>query len=277
MKVRYPKLDVSKVRAHWAPYIEFAQRANSSGLVPIHVEPYLVKVMLAAKPLIDKGKTKLHDDIKVFCKQEAQHGKQHTLFYEHFRSEKYPNLPAMEQALADDLERFRTTKSLKFNLAYSEGFEAMGAMGAQLWFDTYGEFLEGADLETVALWKWHMAEEYEHREVVFSVFHELYGRKNFFDAWLYRAYGFIFAVRHLVGFGNRTAAYLLEEDRKSMTPAELDASLARDAAFKKKMAKVAIPELLKVLSPFYNPARRKAPAGLPEYLRKFEEPEAQLV
>lgn len=270
MKVRYPKLDVSKAGPHWAPYIEFAQRANSSGLIPIYVEPYLVKVMLVAKPLIDKTNTKLHDDIKVFCKQEAQHGKQHTLFYENFRSDKYPRLAEMEKALADDLERFRTTKSLKFNLAYSEGFEAMGAMGAQLWFDHYNEFLKGADPETVTLWKWHMAEEYEHREVVFTVYHELFGRKNLFNGWLYRAYVFLFAVRHLIGFGNRVSAYLLSEDRKSMTPAELEASLARDAAFKKKMAKVAIPELLKVLSPFYNPARRKAPEGLGEYLKSFE-------
>mgnify|MGYP006183018039 CR=1 FL=1 len=57
-----------------------------------------------------------------------------------------------------------------------------------------------------------------------------------------------------------------------MSPAEVEASLAREAAFKKKMAKVAIPELLKVLSPFYNPGRRVAPEGMAEYLKRFEAP-----
>ncbi len=119
-----------------------------------------------------------------------------------------------------------------------------------------------------------MAEEYEHREVAFSVYHELYGRKTLFDGWIYRVYGFLYAAKHLMGFGDRAAAYLLSEDRKTMTEAERKASLAREAAFKKKMAKVAIPELLKVLTPFYNPAKRKAPAGMGAYLKKFEAPEA---
>jgi len=270
MKVRYPKLDFANVRPHWAPHIEFAQRANGSGLIPTYVEPYLVKVMLQAKPLIDPANSRLHADVTVFCKQEAQHCKQHNAFNERLRAEGYPGLAVIEQELANDLERFRTTKSLKFNLAYSDGFEAMGALGAQLWFDCYAEFLEGADPEAVSLWKWHMAEEYEHREVAYAVYHHLYGRRNPFDGWLYRVYGFLFAARHLMGFGDRAAAYLLAEDRKAMTPAEREASLAREKAFRKKLAKVAIPELLKVLSPFYDPARRKAPEGLGDYLKGFE-------
>lgn len=274
MKVRYPKLDFSKIRAHWAPHIEFAQRANGSGLIPTYVEPYLVKVMLTAKPLIDPAKTQLHADVAVFCKQEAQHCKQHNAFNVRLRAEGYEGLAEIEQELADDLERFRAQKSLKFNLAYSDGFEAMGALGAQLWFDCYAEYLEGADAEAVDLWKWHMAEEHEHREVAYAVYHELYGRKNLFNRWIYRVYGFLYAARHLMGFGNRAAAYLLAEDRKAMSPAEVEASLAREAAFKKKMAKVAIPELLKVLSPFYDPGKRQAPEGMAEYLKRFEAPAA---
>ena len=270
MKVRYPRLDFSQVRPHWAPNIEFAQRANASGLIPTYVEPYLVKVMLKAKPLIDPAKTRLHADLTVFCKQEAQHCKQHNAFNLTLRRAGYEGLAPLEQALSDDLERFLATKSLKFNLAYADGFEAMGALGAQLWFDCYTEYLEGADPEAVDLWKWHMAEEYEHREVAFCVYHELYGRKSLFDGWIYRVYGFLYAARHLMGFGTRAAACLLAEDRKAMTEAERQASLAREAAFKKKMAKVAIPELLKVLTPFYDPSRRQAPAGMGAYLQRFE-------
>lgn len=272
MKVRYPQLDFSKVRAHWAPHIEFAQRANGSGLLPTYVEPYLVKVMLTAKPLIDSKKAQLHADVAVFCKQEAQHCKQHNAFNVQLRAQGYEGLAALEKALADDLERFRQTKSLKFNLAYSDGFEAMGALGAQLWFDCYAEYLDGADPQAVDLWKWHMAEEHEHREVAYAVYHELYGRKNLFNRWIYRVYGFLFAAVHLLGFGDKAATYLLETDRKSMTAAEREASITREAAFKKKMAKVAIPELLKVLSPFYDPGKRDAPVGMDAYLKRFEGP-----
>jgi predicted metal-dependent hydrolase len=270
VKVRYPQLDFSKVRPHWAPNIEFAQRANASGLIPTHVEPYLVKVMLKAKPLIDARNTRLHADVAVFCKQEAQHCKQHNAFNLRLREAGYDDLAAMEQALSDDLERFLAHRSLKFNLAYSDGFEAMGAFGAQLWFDCYVEYLDGADAEAVDLWRWHMAEEYEHREVAFSVYHELYGRKNLFEGWIYRVYGFLYAARHLMGFGNRAAAYLLAQDRKAMTPEERALSIARERAFRKKMAKFAIPELLKVLSPFYDPAKRTAPPEVAAYLIRFE-------
>ena len=169
MKVRYPKLDFSKVRAHWAPHIEFAQRANGSGLIPTYVEPYLVKVMLTAKPLIDPAKTKLHGDVAIFCKQEAQHCKQHNAFNVRLRAERDEGLAQIEPALADDLDRFRAQKSRKFNLAYSDVFEAMVALVAQLWFDWYAEYLEGADPEAVDLWNWHMAEEHEHREVAYAV------------------------------------------------------------------------------------------------------------
>jgi predicted metal-dependent hydrolase len=272
MKIRYPQLDFSKTRAHWAPCIEFAQRANGSGLIPTYVEPYLVKVMLKAKPLIDKSNTKLHEDVKIFIKQEAQHCKQHNAFNERLRAEGYPELAAMEKALADDLEGFLENKSLKFNLAYSDAFESMGALGARLWFGAYLEYLDGADPETVALWKWHMAEEFEHREVAFDVYRELYGKKSFYDDWIYRVQVFFFAIKHLVGFGNKAASYLLEEDRKAMTPEEREASIEREAIFKKKMAKVAIPELMGVLSPFYSPAKRPKPPGLDEYLKIWEEP-----
>lgn len=274
MKARYPQLDFSHTRAHWAPHIEFAQRANGSGLIPTYVEPYLVKVMLQAKPQIDAANAQLHADVTVFCKQEAQHCKQHNAFNERLREDGYPGLADIERGLEADLERFRTTRSLKFNLAYADGFEAMGALGAQLWFDCYVEYLQGADPETVRLWKWHMAEEYEHRCVAYAVYHELYGKKSWFDRWLYRAYGFLYAAVHLMGFGARAAEYLLGEDRKRMTPAEREASLGREKAFKAKMAGAAVPELLKVLSPFYDPAKRQAPEGMDEYLRQFEEPAA---
>jgi uncharacterized protein len=232
-------------------------------------------VMLKSKPLIDPADKQLLSDLTIFVKQEAQHCKQHNAFNVRLRESGYPGLEALEKELADDLEGFLETRSLKFNLAYSDGFEAMGALGAQLWFNCYVEYLEGADSEAVDLWKWHMAEEHEHREVAFQVYQHLYGRKRpFLDGWLYRVWGFLYAFKHLVGFGNRAADYLLEEDRKRMTPDERAASVAREKAFKKKMAKVAIPELLKVLSPFYDPKHTVKPEGMDAYLTRFEAPAA---
>ena len=270
MKVRYPKFDFGAVRAHWAPHIEFAQRANASSTIPSHVEPYLVKVMLKAKAALDPAEKELHEELAVFIKQEAQHCKLHNAFNERLRAEGYEGLAAFESKLAGDLERFLATKSLKFNLAYADGFEAMGALGAVMWFDAYAKYLEGADESTVDLWRWHMAEEHEHREVAFKVYQKLYGKNDLWSGWLYRVYGFLFAAVHLIGYGKRVGAYLIAKDRERLGADERAASVAREREFAKTTGKRALPELLKVLSPFYDPARTIAPAGLSAYLSRYE-------
>ncbi|QGZ96156.1 metal-dependent hydrolase [Terricaulis silvestris] len=270
MKVRYPKMDFSKIRPHWAPHIEFVQRANASSTIPSYVEPYLVKVMLKAKAVLDPRETELHRGLAIFIKQEAQHCKQHNAFNERLRSSGYPELADHEAKLDADLTRFLETKSLKFNLAYADGFEAMGALGATMWFDAYNKYLEGADQDAVDLWRWHMAEEYEHREVAFKIYQKLYGKNDLLNGWLYRAYGFLFAIVHLIGYGKRVGAYLLGKDRERMSAAEREASIAREKEFAKTTGKKAIPELLKVLSPTYNPANTRAPEGVGPYLTQYE-------
>ena len=41
------------------------------------------------------------------------------------RSAGFPRLDEFERELEDDYQRFTKTKSLRFNLAYAEGFEAL--------------------------------------------------------------------------------------------------------------------------------------------------------
>ncbi|MGE0742502.1 MAG: metal-dependent hydrolase [Hyphomonadaceae bacterium] len=270
MKVRYPKWDFASIRPHWAPHVEFVQRANASSTIPSYVEPYLVKVMLKAKAELDPSETELHRELAIFIKQEAQHCKQHNAFNERLRTSGYPELIEFEKKLDADLNGFLESKSLKFNLAYADGFEALGALGATMWFDAYNKYLVGADQDAVDMWRWHMAEEYEHREVAFKIYQKLYGKNDLLNGWLYRVYGFLFAVLHLMGYGKRVGTYLLDKDRERMTPEEREASLAREKEFATTTGKKAIPELLKVLSPAYNPVNTKAPEGVAPYLTQYE-------
>jgi hypothetical protein len=55
-----------------------------------------------------------------------------------------------------------------------------------------------------------------------------------------------------------------------MTPAEQARSLAREAHFKKTYARLMLPKLLMVLSPFYNPGKKQVPPALARYLEGFE-------
>lgn len=268
MKVRQLNIDFSNSPTLWAKNPEFAQQRNATSMIPVHVEPYLVKVMMKARDALGPGHEALKQDIGIFIKQETQHYKQHQRFNDKLYAAGYDRLPAFERELSDDYKRFLSTKSLRFNLAYSEGFETLGPANLLAMFRNYGGLLDGADPTVVDLWKWHMVEEYEHRSTCHDTYHALYGRNVL--TWLYRVYGLFVAVRHLGGWGKRVSAYLLAKDRESMNPEELQASLAREKDAKRRFGRLLLPYLLRALAPSYHPSRIAPPPGLDEYIAGVE-------
>lgn len=268
MHVRFPKWDFSGLRAHWAPHHEFAQIHNAASTVPAYIEPYLLKVMRLAKQQIDPAKTELHDKLDIFIKQEMQHCKLHLAFNKAIRADGYDGMLALEKDYEADYERFLATRSLRFNLAYSEGFEAVSAIAVTNFFEEFDSFMEGADPRAVAIWKWHLAEEFEHREVAHAVYHELYGGNRLF-AWAYRIYGFFYAVRHIRAHTSRVTKYLLSVDRARMTDAEREQSLAREQAVRVATSRRAREHLKAILSFNYDPASRPAPRGVQDLLDKM--------
>jgi uncharacterized protein len=268
MKVRVPNWDFSKIRAKWAPVPEFAQSYNAFSIVPAHIEPYLMKVMRRAKDVLDPKHVKLHDDIAIFNKQEMEHCKNHVAFNRALYEQGYEGLRDVEKPYQQDYVRFLKDKSLRFNVAYCEGFEAMGSTAAQVIFEDLDEYLVGADSEALELWKWHLAEEFEHREVCFQVYKTLYGNGPF--AYLYRVAVFFFAVKHIHGYTARAQAYLLGVDRASMTEEERQASIAREKAIAKKVGSASKKHLLKVLSPFYDPGKKKVSPGMQQILDRYD-------
>jgi uncharacterized protein len=261
MQVRFPKWDFSGLRAHWAPNREFAQIYNSASTVPAYIEPYLLKVMRLAKEKIDPANLELHQKLDIFIKQEMQHCKLHLSFNKAIRADGYEGMLEFEKQYEADYERFLKTKSLRFNLAYSEGFEAMSAIAVTNFFEGFDEFLEGADPRAVAIWKWHLAEEYEHREVAHEVYHVLYG-KNRLSAYLWRIYGFFYAIRHIRAHTAKVTAYLLKVDRANMSAEERATSVEREKAVAAATSSHAKAHLKDILSFNYSPATRVAPRGL---------------
>jgi len=270
LKVRAPKFDFSQIKAHWAPNKEFAQGFNASSLIPAYVEPYLLKVMKMAQAKVDPSKTRLIEEIDIFCKQEMQHMRQHRAFNNVLRSQGYEGLQPLEDKIAAEYEDWLKTRSLRFNLAYCEGFESMSASACEAWFEDYGDLLEGADPVVADMWRWHLAEEFEHRTVCSDVYHELSGLNPLFR-YVYRVYGYIYALVHLGNFSKSAAAYLLAKDRETMTPEEVEASIARQKAIGERIKRSAMPMLIKVISPFYDPAKRRTPRGQLEFLASFEQ------
>lgn len=274
MQVRMPKIDYSKVRPDWAPNREFAHDRNASSTIPTYVEPYLIKVMQRAKAALPAHHARLHQEIDWFIAQESQHFRQHNAYNRRIREAGYPGIEPFEERLKQDYVEFLDKRSLKFNLAYSEGFESMGPpAAAALWFEHSDAFIAGADPEAVALWKWHMAEEFEHRDVCYRLFRTLYAkglRGRFWNGWLYRVYGFACAVSHLGAYSKAVRRYLIETDRATMTPEKRAQSQRNLDAVSALVRRTMLPALLTVLSPFYDPAKKPSPRGLEDYLARFE-------
>jgi predicted metal-dependent hydrolase len=271
--VRYPRIDYASIRAHWAPNIAFAQYQNATSIIPAPVEPWLIKVLQKALDFLPDGQDKLRQDISAFVGQESQHFRQHRMFNKVIAAQGYSRLADFEKKLSDDLENFYKNRSLKFMLAYADGFESLGAVQGGIWFGRMDALIADADPNAVALWKWHMAEEFEHREVCFQIYHAIYSRGLWGKIWngyFYRIYGCVYAMAHLQGYMARMFRYMVDQDRQAMTVGE-QAALDRDIkALQRFQMRVFFPQLLKNFLPWYNPGRKATPPGLFEYLRQYE-------
>ncbi len=118
------------------PVRSFAFIAGSL-LLP-HLEPYLIRSMKAAEKHVTDPR--VLEGLKGFAAQEGQHYRMHMKFNATIRRAGFPGLDALEKELSDDYQLFTKTKSLRFNLAYAEGFEAltMNAVKHMMEPDGYG-------------------------------------------------------------------------------------------------------------------------------------------
>jgi len=245
----------------WAENADAVHSLNAQGIVPAYIEPFLIKVMRRAKAELNPAEhADLIGDLEIFNRQEAQHYKFHAALNRWVRENGYEGMESYEQSYEAEYDEMLATKPLKWLVAYCEGFESMGLLAAQ-WFVDGGfeSQLPNADPRPIALWKWHLAEEYEHRTVVFRVLKALYG-SNPLSFYLLRVSGFLNAVRHIGNNVARLQRYLITTHReREGIPALVKQrfSLSQFGHLK---------SVLGVLSPFYDPARKSAPMSLDEVL-----------
>lgn len=272
--VRIPDINYEECFPKWAPNLEFAMTWNSFSILPAYLEPYLIKVFNEAKALLDPAKdAALIEQVEWFCAQEGQHYRQHIMFNRVFQTPRYPEVEPIGRQYGKDLENFRKSRSLIFNLAYVEGFESGGGVFYRRWFEDFDEYRKGAREEALLLFDWHMGEEFEHREVAFKLYMRLAATGNVFRriwyGYFYRIYGVLKTMGHGGQCIDAVRRHLLDVERREMSPPEAKASLAREAAFSKSIFWKVLGDLIVVLSPFYNPANKPAPAGIESMLANF--------
>jgi predicted metal-dependent hydrolase len=226
---------------------EFSHIVNSASLAMPYLEPYLIRSMRKARPHLRDSE--LQRDLDLYIGQEATHFKQHKAFNKTLSLAGYASVQKLEKILEADYQKLGQQRSLRFNLAYAEGFESMAlAIGHMLIEDR--QYLFGdSNTEVASLILWHFVEEIEHKNVAFDVFEHLYG------GYFSRMGGLLYATGHIFHRTGQGYRALLKED-----------GLWQDRASRWQLAKLLlrifrklIPRWLRIFSPWYHPSKIRDP------------------
>lgn len=183
---------------------EFSHIVNAASLAMPYLEPYLIASMRKARPLIDSPS--LQKELDHYVAQEATHYRQHRRFNDTLSEAGYACVAHIEEALARDYKRLGDEKSLRFNLAYAEGFESMALVIGHMLINDREYLFANSDSAVASLVLWHFVEEIEHKNVAFDVFHHLYG------SYVWRMIGLVYATGHIFWRTGQGYRALLRED-----------------------------------------------------------------
>ena len=266
MKVREIDIDFSEAKLHWTPEDpEFALFWNATSTFLPYLEPFLNRTVRAAIDLLPEDATQLRDDCKTFIAQEGRHYRNHEKLNEFLRRSGYPDLARREAGMKADYKRYHETKGHKYCMGYAEGFETLGPIIACFFLEAARE-LEKASVDdpTADLWRWHLAEEYEHRHVANYAFHSVY------KSYWYRLWGICYSAPHMLGYMLGTGLYMIREDRRTGRIKDPWRSRVRFASMVLRLFAYLLPRVVKSLHPKYDPMDIPPPARCMEVLEHAE-------
>ena len=264
MTVRAMPFDFGDKNGHWnAASPEFSHIVNSASLAMPYLEPYLIRSMRAAREQISDPE--LQTELDLYVKQEAAHYKQHRQFNDTLRAAGYRCVDAIEERLDRDYKRLGKEKSLKFNLAYAEGFESMALAIGQMLIEDRVFLFGDSDSHVASLVLWHFVEEIEHKNVAFDVLHHLH------PGYFTRIGGLIYATAHIFWRTGQGYRALLRED-----------GLWQQGRTRLRMLKLLFrifcnigPKWLRIFKPGYHPSQIADPDWGQRWAELFtENPEA---
>lgn len=174
------------------------------GIYVAYLEPFFVKAM---HRVLDKiSDDALRENVDRFARQEAQHYQRHKEFNEILLAQDYPGLDQRVKKLAQDLDNLLEHASDKTRLGYIEGFESYTTQFAVLALSIGIYDHPRSSREFGQLFKWHMVEEVEHRNVAYDVYQDLFG------GYFYRAFMCWRSQRHMFRFLNDCSAIMSKAD-----------------------------------------------------------------
>ncbi|HEX6243876.1 MAG TPA: metal-dependent hydrolase [Polyangiales bacterium] len=189
---RRAHFDFSRVPTHWNGGDAFTSRFLDALSINFpEGERFFIESVLAFEEAVDDPA--LRDEMRLFARQEGQHGAAHTLYNKLLRGQNVK----VERILAELAAHKRVTQrdlSPKLQLALTAAAEHLTATLAEGLLGENALVDANCDPEMRALYLWHAVEEVEHKAVAFDVYQRYAGG----DYWLrVRAMLMITAYLHL--------------------------------------------------------------------------------
>lgn len=116
---------------------------------------------------------KLTAEVAAFCAQEGHHAREHLAYNARLIAEGLP-IAALEKVVVFILRLATTVLSPRKQLAVTCALEHFTSLMGEFILSR-PEVLNGADPNMARLWRWHAAEENEHRSVAFDVYQAVGG------------------------------------------------------------------------------------------------------
>lgn len=259
MQVRGVPFSFAPTNGHWnQARPEFSHIVNAGSLAMPYLEPYLIRSMRAAREQISDPA--LQKELDLYVKQEASHYKKHRQFNDTLRSAGYTCIDPLEETLAADYQRLEETRSLRFNLAYAEGFEAMALAIGHMLIDERDHLFGDSDPAVASLILWHFVEEIEHKNVAYDVLHHLH------PGYFLRITGLFYASFHIFRRTRQGCHALLKED-----------GLWNNVRSRWALARVLLrvfrnigPRWLRILKPGYHPSQVADPRWGKDWAALFD-------
>lgn len=115
----------------------------------------------------------LREEVRAFCAQEGHHGREHVAYNERLAGFGLP-IAGLERSVRFLLGISQRFFSHRRQLAVTCALEHFTSLMGEFIL-ARPEVLEGSDPTMAALWRWHAAEENEHRSVAFDVYQAVGG------------------------------------------------------------------------------------------------------
>jgi predicted metal-dependent hydrolase len=168
----------------WNPNVpEIALVANAISLLMPSLEPFIVGVVRRA---VLERDPELEQAVDAYAAQELAHARHHRRYNEAVFA-RFPATRRMERVLRRAFLWMRNHGSQQFHLAFAAGAESLAYAAARWTAAHEAEVFRGSTTEVADLFRWHLAEEIEHKSAAFDLYDAAGGTRRQFAAGLLSA------------------------------------------------------------------------------------------